>query len=468
MTTINSVTQTNSLLSLNHSLAPSQPLIQNSNATANLYLGSGGTNVPGMSNVYFASNNFIDGIKALIAAHEIGDKEGVVENTLRVAEAPFCFSNAFMQCIYNALNAGVYLKILDHPSLAFALSTTGPLALTLVIAGFIFCVFEGVLETFGLIRTINFYKEIYPSEIEELKSSLSLNDPKERQIKFSSCIEKVLQYPLPQDMVAEVNSFLEKENLSETEFQEFASKILEKAERNVYLSQLTKLRESHFQLSPEEASEISEYAQAQLSGLTAEEKNARIAQIAQNTVDSKKCELIRKVHPWLANEIEGSLADVISGLQSPEQSKQKTAKEKAETLFADIKIQSQKKMLVHTVGIIAVVVTLAGLIAGCVSCPILIPFIILSIGSALAVSRSLLYWGYMNSKGWNFSIQNCIEGLVPESIRELFNEPEVVLPPEKPYKPTTLKYHIPGSVMVSEDQAYQDIRRNLNFTLAKV
>ncbi|GEM_PF-7006330 len=438
-------------------MAASQPSIKNSNATSNLYLGPGGTNVPGMTNVYFASNNFIDGIKALIAAHKINDKEGIVENTLRVIQAPFCFSNAFMQCIYNALYAGVYLKILHYPSLPFALGPTAPFFLAISIAGFIFCVFEGVLETFGLIRTISFFNEIHPTDIEELNLSLSLNDPKERQLKFSTCIQKILKHPLPDDLVHEVNSFLEKKDLSEAGFQELANKISDKIERNVYLSKLIKLRESYFQVTPEEVSEINKYAQAHLSGLSSEESDSRRSQILQNTVDSKRCELIRKIHPWLVNEIEESLTEVISGLQSSEKSKQEVCKEKARALFANIKIQSQKKMFVHTLGIIAVVVTLAGLIAGCISCPIFIPFLLLAVGTALAVSRSLVHWGYMNTKGWDFSIKNCIEGLVPESIREFFNKPEVKLPPAEPYEFTELKYRLPEPIRPSPDEVYKDL-----------
>lgn len=470
MSIISTSTQTNNLSLLNHPSVSSLQPIQISNVASNLYLGPGGINVPGMTNVYFAPSNLIDGIKALIAAIKIGDKEGVVENTLRVIEAPFCFSNAFMQCIYNALHAGVYFNVLSHPSLPFALSTTGPLFLAIAIAGFLFCVIEGAIETFGLIRTIDFFKNSYPTEIEDLKDAIAINDPQTRQLKFSSCLQRISQLSLPLDVVAEINSFIERNDLSESEYLERAKKISDKIQTNVYLSQVVKLEQNYFQISTEEINEINDYVQNKLSHLSSEEQNTRKSQIIQNFLDAKKSELTRKIHPWLTNEIEGSLPDVIRGLQSPLPSKQAEAKEKAESIFANIKIQSQKKMLVHSIGIVAVLVTIAGLIAGCVFCPVLVPFILLGIGGAIAIARGVVFWGYMNARGWNFSTQDCIEGLIPESIRDLFKEKtsnnnDYEL---KPRNPHTLKYTLPGSRVISHKQEYRNALSKLDFTLAKV
>jgi len=457
MSIITTPTLTNNLSLLNHPSKSSLQPIQISNVASNLYLGPGSINVPGMTNVYFAPSNLIDGIKALIAAIKIGDKEGVVENTLRVIEAPFCFSNAFMQCIYNALHAGVYLNVFSHPSLPFALSTTGPLFITIAIAGFLFCVIEGAIETFGLVRTIDFFKNSYPTEIEDLK-----------QLKFSSCIKKISQ--LPPDVVAEINSFIESNDLSLSENVERMKKISEELQTNIYSTQLTKLEQTYFQVSPEEINEINDYVKNKLSHLSPEEQNARKSQIIKNSLDAKKSELTRKIHPWLTNEIEGSLPDVIRGLQSPLPSEQIKAKEKAESIFADIKIQSQKKMLVHSIGMVAVLVTIAGLIAGCVFCPVLVPFILLGIGGAIAIARGLVFWGYMNARGWNFSTKDCIEGLIPESIRDLFKEKtannnDYELKSRNPY---ILKYTLPGSRIISHKREYKNTLSKLDFTLAKV
>lgn len=466
----NTHTQTNNSVLLNHPLAPSSHPIKISNATSNLYLGPGSPNVPGMTNVYFAPSNLIDAIKALIASKKIGDKEGVVENTLRIIGTPFCFSNAFMQCIYNAIHAGVYFNVLSHPSLSFALSTTGPLSLAIAIAGFIFCVIEGAIESFGLIRTIDFFKNSYPAEIEELKESIACDNPEARQLKFSSCIKKILQLPLPPDVISEMNSFLENRNLSEPEFLQMAKQISEKIETNVYLSELTKLQRTYLQISPEEVLEINDYVQNELSRLSLEEQNARKTQITQNTLDSKKNELIRKIHPWLVDEIENSLPDLIRDLQSPLLNKQKEAKDIAESVFANIKIQAFKKMLIHSVGMLAVLITIAGLITGCITCPILIPFLLLGLGGCIAITRGILHWGYMNSKGWNFSTQDCIEGLIPESVRELF---EKTFSKKNEYKikirdPIILKYTLPGSRVITYKQGYKNSLARLDFTLAKV
>ena len=459
MSSISTLTQTNNLASLH---------IQNSNVGSNLYLGSGTANVPGMTNIYYAPTNLLDGLKALFAAHKIGDKEGVVENTLRVMEAPFSFSNAFMQCIYNALNAGVYFKFLDHPSLHFALSTTGPLSLVIAVAGFIFCVFEGVLETFGLIRTVDFYKNHYPFEIQALKEAIEENDPKIRQIKFSECIQKILKHPLPSDVANEINSFIQRNDLQESEFLEKAKQIFNKIQTTTYIAQLNKSNQKYFKISASEENDINNYVQNHLSSLSAEEQTVRKSKIVQNFLDTKKSELIRKIHLWLADEIQNSLPEVIRDLQSSSPSKQTEAKEKAESIFASIKIQSQKKILTHTIGIIAVLFTVAGLIAACISCPVIIPFILLAVGGVLAIARGGVHWGYMNTKGWNFSVNDCYEGFVPESIREFFSKKsednEYKL---KPPKPAVLKYVIPpGPKVISPKRHYKNSLLAINFTMA--
>jgi hypothetical protein len=464
MSVINTSTQINNLVPL-----PPSP-IQNSNVGSNLYLGSGTANLPGMTNVYYAPSNLIEGIKALFAAQKIGDREGIVENTLRIAEAPFSFSNGFMQCIYNALHAGVYFKFLDHPGFHFALSTTGPLSLVIAIFGFAFCVFEGALETFGLVRTTDFFINNYPFEIEDLKEAMQENDPQKRQIKFSSCMEKILKLPLPAELINEINSFIQRNDLNASEFLEMVKQISDKIETNTYLTQLNKLNQNYFQISADEENDINNYVQTRLSALSPEEQNARKSKILQNTLDTKKSELVRKIHPWLADEIQSSLPDVIRDLASPSQSKQAEAKEKAEALFANIKTQSKKKILTHTIGAVAVLFTIAGLIAACISCPIIIPFVLLGIGTLLAFARGGVHWGFMNTRGWNFSAKDCYEGFVSESIREFFdkktenNEYEL-----KPLRRNVLKYVIPpGPKVISAKRAYKNSLLALDFTLSSV
>lgn len=131
----------------------------------------------------------------------------------------------------------------------------------------------------------------------------------------------------------------------------------------------------------------------------------------------KKNALIRRVQPWLATQIEQETPQILCDLGSENLEKKKAASEKAVIIFKHIQEQCQKKWLIHSLGILAAILILAGLIAGLCTCPYLVPLVLIGIGTVLSWSRNALYMGYLDSKGWNFSFENCI----PEIIKNQFN-----------------------------------------------
>lgn len=362
MTIINTQLHQNSLLQSNQTSIPSLSS-ENSNISSiyssNLYLGSGSTNVPGLTNIFFAPYDLYHELNALSAAYKIDDREGVVENGLRVIEAPFSISNAFMKLSVYAINAGTFFKTLDNPNFAPILAISSPLSKLIALTGFVICVIEGVFEFIGLIYSADLYKDIYMSEIE---------GPKETQ-----------------------------ENI-----------------RHLFLS---KLYQEYFQIQSEEMKEIDNYVKNKLSEHSTEEQNKRKNFIIQANLDLKKSALIRRIQPWLANQIEETLPQILTDLQSAYKIKADQAKEKAESLFNNVKIQTEKNMLIHSVGVFAVLFTIAGLIAECVLLHFMVPTLLLLIGGALAIARGMLYLGLKDSEGWNFSVEKCI----PDTIKEIYS-----------------------------------------------
>jgi hypothetical protein len=277
------------------------PLPTNSNkvssVTSKLYLGPGYTKVPGITNIVYAPYELYSEIKAAHQAFKIRDGEGFIENSLRIIEAPFSFSNALLQLSWY----GIYF--FNSPALQNTLQTTSLLTSSIAAAGFVLCAIETVLETIGLIRTVNFLK------------TNSLSD-------------------------------------------------------HAYLTHM------------------------------------------------KKHELAHRVHPWLADRIEETLPQIQQGLQSQDPSKRAEAKETTAAILKNVKIQSQKKLLIHVIGLLAALITIAGLIAGCGACPFIIPFVILVVGGVLSLVRYYLQCGLMDVEGWNFSVANCI----PEIVKKAFAE----------------------------------------------
>ena len=362
--------------------------------SSKLYLGPGYTITPGVTNLFFAPYEFFKGVKAMLTAEKVGDNEGILENGIRVVAAPLSFLNSTASLIWYIGKIGLYFKLISetftHALVPFSYYISG--------LGFIMCAIEGVLESLGLHQTRQFYLENYPQEIESLKKIINDPDPASRQQKFSHEVENIIKSAtLPLPVKEEIEALLHKQ----ADFPQIEEKI--------YLARLEQLRNSYFKGNP-------------------------------NELTAKKNELIRRVHPWLADEIEQALPETIQKLQGPDPLKKAEAKKKAEEIFHHIQLQSQKKILVHSIGLAAVITTTVGLILGCVAVPFFIPFIVLLAGAVLALARYYLNAGLMDSKGWEFKVENCVPSIVKAIYRKIIESEKIEKPvPVAPFVPKVFK-----------------------------
>ncbi len=122
----------------------------------------------------------------------------------------------------------------------------------------------------------------------------------------------------------------------------------------------------------------------------------------------KKTDLARRVHPWLAEEIERDLKPLLEGLHHADSAVRKAAQKKTEELLDNLDIQAKKKLLIHIVGLTALILSAIGLIAGLAACPFLAVAVLLGIGSLLAMGRWFLVKGLFSTRGWTFSAVNCL------------------------------------------------------------
>lgn len=398
-----------------------------SNTTPPVYLGPGYSNLPSVINMFFGPRDLYNSLWASIKAYDIGDKEGMVENGLRIAEAPFSIYNAFLQCIWYGLQIAVWAKSLSASVVAMLL----PLSITSTAAGLSICALEGALETLGIIRSVRFFKENYPSELQSLINAAALQDPAKRKEQFSACLEKILKIDLPASVKAEIKAF--KENILHSgEFQEASKTLLASVEEKTYLHHLQHLREKSFTVNADKIKEIEKYVE-KLPRLTAEEKLQRKKQIIATNLDTKKNCLIRRIQHRLTDQLEQQLPELIQNLQSPHPEVRLEAKRKAAELFEDLRTQFQKNVLVNAAGLLAVVLTIVGLVLGYVACPLLIIITLFAFGAVLAFGRGYLQLGLLESKGWKFEKERCIPNFVkrifqksPEKKAEAQKIPEVV------------------------------------------
>jgi hypothetical protein len=457
------MTTTNLNIGINHlslsnqnSSAASIPVVSSKiSNTSNLYLGSGSTSLPGITNLFYAPYHFIKTIKAILLAEQINDREAIVENRLRMTSNQLNFISSLGQISWYILQGGIYFKILSETSQ----HSLVPLGTFISGIGFIICAIEGILETYGLVKTAQFYTHYYPSEIDALKQIFKLTDPVQRQKKFTKFLEQFSSNtPLPTEVKNEIETFLRKKDYSNEEFSILSKNLLGQIENNFYLTKLQQLQRNYLQISPEEMTQIETEIQKKFSNLSSHEQQQKKEIAIQAELNKKKNDLIRRVQPWLADEISQNASEIIQNLQSADSAKNKEAKEKAAEIFKHIKTQSQKKLLIHGVGLGAVLFTVAGLILSCAACPYFIPFFIIAIGGILAFARYYLYVGFIDSKGWEFKIENCI----PDFIKSIFKK-RVQQKVDSPAS-LTLNFSLPPRHSYSQE-SYFPPKSNLDFTL---
>jgi hypothetical protein len=421
MTIIKSGLQENNLLQTSQisngtSAYPAQSKISNS---FKLYLGPGSTNVPGITNLFHAPYEFFNSIKAVVKADKIDDYEGVVENGLRVVSTPFTFLNSLSQLALYIIKGGLLFKVISG-SLRNSLA---PLSIYISSMGFVMCAIEGFLEASGLIRTAWWHADKYPSDLESLKKVLNISDPTRKHQECIKLVEQFSKKPsLSPELKNQIETFLKtKDSPNEGLFNK-SNEILNQIEENVYLNGLNQLQRNYFQISPENQKEIEDYVQNKLSNLAPKKQQEIKEKLTKVELKRAKIKLIRRVQPWLADEIEQTIPGIIQDLQSRDLLKRKEAKEKAAEIFENIKTQSHKKLLIHGIGLAAVLITTAGLILGCIACPFFIPAIVMTIGGILALARSCLNSGYIDSKGWEFKPENCIPSFIKSIYKKMVSK----------------------------------------------
>ena len=448
---------------LNNQIASPSTTTQISIATAStssknsisskLYLGPGWTNVPGITNLYYAPHEFVQSAKAMVKAEQIHDREGIAVNRLRAASLYFSFINSLSQLAWYILKGVLYFKVLSDP----LNNSLVPLSMYISGIGFIICAIEGILETHGLVKTKQFYSELNPFELESFKKAL--NDPILGQQKFYDLLSKFLKSSeLPSEIKSEIETFLN-QVYSNEEFNHQSSILFNKIEKNIYTTRLKKLQQIYLQISPENVHAIEASIKNKFPDLSLDKQEELKEKIIKENLKERQNDLIRRVHPWLAEEIQENVSEILQDLQS-NPLKSQEAKEKAIEIFKNIKTQSMKKFLIHGIGLTAVLITFAGLILSCVACPFFVPLIILTIGGILAIARYYLDLGLMNSKGWEFKIKNCLPSFL---IKKKPSRPEQKLSESVPFLTLDLNRCKQNSFPL---ESYPSASSKLDYTIA--
>lgn len=143
-----------------------------------------------------------------------------------------------------------------------------------------------------------------------------------------------------------------------------------------------------------------------------QEQLEKASSLMGKAIEKKSRFLTYRIRPWAFKKLESAAPTLIGQLDNPATLK------KAEKLIRLLRIQNQKQILVHTLGILT---ALSGLLAMALlftSCPLLIPLALAGLSGSIATAMYLVARGTLDQKGWKFSIADCL----PEVVRDFFQK----------------------------------------------
>lgn len=373
--------------------------------------------IPSVTNILMVPSDTYNATKTLVSSIKSKDSEGAQDAAATLIAVPVNIGSS----VGTLLDYGVGLNILPH-SLAFLLKPT-------YVFGLVLCIIGGIIDSFGLSRQISFSEEFDFKLLNNLKTLTENTSLVEGYKAFTSILsfidgnrEQIKQLYGKEDAQTLFN-FLKglKKELDERphyrklifdehhgQIQELAVVILEK--------NLLHLQEEYLQLNPDEVEKIANRIEKKYSDLPLEEQREKLFKQLDKTLNKKRKTLARRVRPWMVHEASDTTNAILMGLTSSVEENRDFAVKEGLNLMNDMRIQNIKKKIVHVIGIIALVVAAASLIALLVGAPYAVPLILMSIATIIATVRFLAFSGSLDVRGWHFSFKN----ILPDCIRKRF------------------------------------------------
>lgn len=409
-------------------------------------VGIGEVVAPGVLNALTAPASVSEIWRKLSEAKKCFDWEGVAEYRLRLyAQVPTAFTHAILQVAFLGIEGAHFFNLFGPSHIVkYLLFPSNALFLVIVSLALLLCAISASLEILGLVNNARFMRKICPEQIKELKKAIEEIEeaakkgnisPEFAQDKIQKIVEVLPKGVAFPEMLQALNKYVEalpdaeKSIISPNENQTKA--IQDKAsiaKQQILLSQLKNLEQRYFKASPKDNALIERYIRdnPELDSLPPIDKQDVKEKITKSLVIGKEQEFTRRVHPWLYEETKGALPDLTRDLSSKDSVKRAEAAAKAERLFTDIEVQAKKERLMYALGLLAIVTIAAGLIALCIATHFAFPFlaipVVMGLGALLATSRSVVHFGYRNSRGWEFSIFHCAQGFLPAPVLKVVED----------------------------------------------
>jgi hypothetical protein len=345
---------------------------------------------PGISNLLWTPIDFFYTVGAWLKAKAIGDEDGELDARIRLSSMPF----SFLHAICYTLTYLMELSYLFHPSVEQMLAPIiAVIGVPMLGLGIALCVVGGIYEGLCLGRILEITKQMRTGDLSAINEIL--HDPKNKDL-IDEWIEDTPIESLPPEARA-AYAYIRDHGANEEALNQIKDACL--------IENLSYFEANYLTITPEERGHIQGIVKRNFAHLETDLQNLERDKLIDELSTVKHAQLARRLRPWCATRISTELNGYLQVLRNPSLSPEQKARarEGAENLLNSIDIQAKKKMIIHIVGITALILSAIGFILILVACPALAPLVLLSIASGLSTLGYLYGKGALDQEGWSFS-----------------------------------------------------------------
>jgi hypothetical protein len=374
---------------------------------------AGAPNYPGTSNLILIPQDAYSTVLSIKNSLKHKDYEELGDATIRLIGIPANLANA----VGSGLTYLVTFGALSKTVLSFL-----PFA---YIAGIGLCVIEGAVDTNALVRQKTFESHYNFEILSELRHILTDFNPY-KAVNALDKLEKLVQKPQEEmeevfgkenwnrirTLIANAKRDVDANPYQPEKALKKHREGLKEVAKILLLKNLSFFQQHYLQMNPDEVAEEVKHVAEKHGDLSEEEQVKLVEKLLNDDLAIKKKRLARRIRPWIVRRASESISPLINGLIKGDSE----AIDEGLKLFDDIHIQSQKKKLAHTFGILALGFAAISIITLIVGAPILIPYVLVALATVFAVARTGVFSAMLDQSGWTFEAHKLLPKIIQKKV----------------------------------------------------
>jgi len=294
--------------------------------------------------------------------------------------------------------------------------------------GLLLCLIEGVMDIVGLRRELSFESKFDFSLLTSLKTllkndsatksqkafdrltkTISKNRPKWEAKYGKETIDQLLTFMKPLD-----EEMRKRPSYALFHFEDYQEE-LQTLTHFFLMQNLATLQKTYLALNPEEVKKVLDHVKKKHPYHSKEELFEVSKKKLEQCLMIKAKKLSRRIRPWMVPEAADRTLTLLPKLQQG--FNQKSASEGL-LFFKDLHIQSNKKCLVHMIGMAALTLGAVSMILLLFGCPFTapVPLIFMTVATIVGAGRFVVFSGSLDVPGWSFSFLRLLPSWVSSRI----------------------------------------------------